>query len=242
MKLPVKIDLCPIEEAIFEIRYSSDTPSDAIFGMLYGAIGKFFNSEPVSLPILQLPEAVRRQDPNLKYKGYHKLQKDNNVLSIGPDVLTFSNSNPYSGWKEWSTFFYEVFNKIKKTNVLDKVERIGLRYINLFSSNIFEKVKCEVKIDDKQLKEESTNLRTEMLDEGFIKVLQIGNSVTRVKDEKAITGSVIDIDILYMVEDSSEFFKNYKDLVEKAHHKEKEMFFSLLNKSFLDEFNPNYGE
>ncbi|MBU0464797.1 MAG: hypothetical protein KKD21_03920 [Proteobacteria bacterium] len=34
------------------------------FGMLYGAIGDFFENEPTPLPILQLPEAIRSQDPN----------------------------------------------------------------------------------------------------------------------------------------------------------------------------------
>lgn len=241
-KLPILIDPCPIEEAIFEIRFSSKIPSEAIFGILYGSIGDFFEKEPKPLPILQLPEAIRRQDPNLRYQALHQFIKTGHTLNIGPDVLTFSTTNPYCGWKEWSAFFYGILKKFFSTKIVNQVERLGLRYINRFDYNIFDKVKCEVTIIGQKLNNESTNLRTEIIDEGFTKVLQIGNSIAMLKDNKLINCSVVDIDILYNIEDSPKFLKNYHEVVEKAHVKEKELFFSLLNKSFLEKFNPNYGD
>ncbi len=241
-KLPVIIDPCPIEEAIFEIRYSSKIPNEARFGMLYGAIGSFFENEPIPLPILQLPEAIRSQDPNLKYKAHHQFSKGSHIFNVGPDVLTFSTLHPYSGWKDWSSFFYKLLKKILETNVVGQVERIGLRYVNRFDYNIFAKIQCEVKIINKKLTCESTNLRTEIIDEGFVKLLQIGNSITMIKDKKQIECSVIDIDVLYDIKDSKKFLNNYQELIEKAHVKEKELFFSLLNEPFLAEFNPKYGD
>lgn len=241
-KLPVIIDPCPIKEAILEIRYSSAYPSDAVFGMFYGKIGKLFKDKPVSLPILQLPEAIRRSDPALKYKAYHQFSKGNHSLNIGPDVLTFSTNEPYSGWKDWSVFFYDILAKSIAAEVMTKIERVGLRYINHFDNNILEKIHCEVNLVGKKLINESTNLRTEALDEDFIKILQIGNSVTMVKGNKSFSGSVIDIDILCNIKDSKLFLENYEEVIEKAHNKEKELFFSLLKDSFLEEFNPSYGE
>jgi len=240
--LPDIIEICPIDEAVFEIRYTSKSPVDAIFGILYSKIKDFFTGNPVPLPILQLPEAVRSQDPNLKYQAYHQLQKDNLILKIGPKMLGFSNLKPYSGWKNWSEFFYNVLKEILQTEVINQVERIGLRYINLFNTNIFDKVKFEIKINKDILKDESTHLRTEILDEGFIKILQIGNSVNVIKINENIISSFIDIDCIYNIEDDFNFFKNYKDIVEKAHIKEKTLFFSLLEDSFLKELKPYYGE
>ena len=240
-KLPVVIDPCPIEEAIFEIRYSSKIPSEARFGMLYGAIGDLFSADPIPLSILQLPEAIRSQDPNLKYKAHHQFKENNHTINVGPDVLTFSTLNPYCGWKEWSAFFYKILEKIFAINLISRVERIGLRYINRFDHNIFEKIQCEVKIIDTLLTDESTSLRTEIIDEKFTKILQIGNSITMLKDDKPIHCSVIDIDILSNIEDTQKFIKEYNKIVERAHIKEKELFFSLLNESFLEDFNPNYG-
>lgn len=241
-KLPVEIKICPIKETILEIRYSSKIPSDAIFGSLYGELRPFFDSDPQSLPILQLPEAIRRQDPSLKYKAHHQFKKDNLILSIGPDVLVFSNISPYVGWGRWSNFFYEILKKLLKIDVLDKVERVGLRYINIFDDNIFDKVDCEIKIIDDILTGQSTNLRTEILDENIIKVLQIGNSVTMMSDNNPVHGSIIDIDCLMNIDDTSDFFKSYHDIIEYAHNKEKELFFSLLKKEFLEALKPIYGE
>ena len=241
-KLPVVIDPCPIEEAIFEIRYSSKIPSEARFGLLYGIIGDLFNKEPISLPILQLPEQIRNQDPNLKYKAHHQFKTKNQILNVGPEVLTFSTLKPYCGWKEWSTFFYKILEEIFSINLINTIERIGLRYINRFDHNIFDNIQCEVKLIDKKLAEESTNIRTEILDGEFTKILQIGNSITMMKDNNLINCSVIDIDILCNIKDTQEFFNDHHKIVEKAHIKEKELFFPLLNESFLEDFNPKYGD
>ena len=244
IQLPNKIDICPIKEAILEIRYSSEYPVDAIFGILYATIKDFFTEKPISLPILQLPESVREQDPNLKYHAYHKLLKDNIILNIGPRVLTFINLTPYKGWKEWSKFFYGVLEKIKEIRVLNNIERIGLRYINLFDGKIFDKVKFEVKINNKALSNESTSLRTEIIDDKLIKILQIGNSVNIKRNNTEMISSIIDIDCLYNFDDTLDFSDNYchiKEKIENAHVKEKELFFSLLEDSFLKELKPEFG-
>ncbi len=125
---------------------------------------------------------------------------------------------------------------------MNKIERIGLRYINLFDENIFDKVKFEVKIIDKPLTHESTNLRTEIIDDKFVKVLQIGNAVNFIKNNSTLTGSIIDIDCLYNIEDNLDFFTNYRKVIEDAHIREKKLFFSLLEESFLKELQPKFGE
>lgn len=240
--LPDKIEICPINEAILEIRYSSDFPKDAIFGIVYSVVKDFFPDKPVPLPILQLPETVREQDPNLQYKPHHTLKKDNIVFNIGPKVLTFSNISPYIGWTEWSKFFYSIYEKVKTTEVISSVERIGLRYINIFKENIFDKVKLEINLIDNILNDESTTFRTEIIDGELLKVLQIGNSLNIIRNNKPFIGSVIDIDCIYQVNDSADFFANFYKIIETAHIKEKDLFFSLLEKSFLEELKPTYGE
>ena len=243
MKLPDKIKKCPITESVFEIRYTSEMPVDAIFGILYAAIKDIFTKDPTPLPILQLPEKIRVQDPNFKYQPCHKLEKDNFILSIGPRVLTFSNQSPYTGWNEWSKFFYEVISNIQKSKVINKIERLGLRYINFFEGNIFEKTKIEIKIDKNILKEESTNLRTEIIQNDIVQILNIGNSVNIKCGNSSKIGSIIDIDCLYNFKDPFDFTngQSYRDIIEKLHAKEKELFFTLLKEAFLKELIPIYG-
>lgn len=241
-KLPNKIENCPIKESVLELRFASEYPVDAIFGILYAQIKDFFDKEVVSLPVLQLPESVRAQDPNLKYQAYHQVSKDNIILKIGPRVLTFVNSSPYEGWGKWSNLFYDVLEKIMETDVINRVERVGLRYINFFNDNIFDKVKCKINLINTEINTESTNLRTEIIDNNYIMVVQIGNSVDFQINNKILKGSIIDIDCLYNPESNIVSFEKYKNIIEEAHNKEKELFFSLLNDSFLGDLNPKYGE
>ncbi|MCK5741688.1 MAG: TIGR04255 family protein [Chlorobi bacterium] len=240
--LPDKIEKCPITEAIFELRFTSDFPDEAIFGIIYAEVKDDFKEGHESLPILQLPEKVRAQDPGLMYKAHHRLAKGNMVLNIGPRVLSFANSDIYTGWAEWSKFFNTILNKIEKTNVLTNIERIGLRYINIFSDNIFDKVKLEVKIDNKILSDESTNLRTEIIDGQYINILQVGNSLNITKNNQDISGSIIDIDCIYNVENTTEFLSDRSDIIEGLHNNEKKLFFSILKESFLEELKPTYGD
>ena len=81
MDIPKKITPCPIIESILEIRFNTKIPSEAIFGMVYSRIqGRFFpNME--KLPILQIPDQLRSNDPNLMFRPTHKLYKDNLLIS-----------------------------------------------------------------------------------------------------------------------------------------------------------------
>ncbi len=239
-KVPKKLKICPIKESIFEIRFSTDIPSDAIFGIVYSHVGDIFPKNSIKqLPILQIPEQLRNNDPKLKYQALHRLIKDNLSLSVGPNVLTFGNHQEYVGWTRWSEFFENIIEKLKSTNIFQKVERIGLRYINIFNENIFNNLNIELKINKNKLINETSNLRTELLDSGFIKILQIGNAVKIQNNTNAFTGSLIDIDCIYNFNNES-FIKIYLEIVNKAHDKEKELFFSILKKDYLNKFEPNY--
>ena len=238
--IPKKLNICPLEEAVFEIRFSSDTPPDAIFGIIYSSVKDIFPKESIKqLPVQQIPEQIRLKDPNLKYQALHRLQKDNLSLSIGPNTLIFGNTKEYLGWHAWSTFFHSILNEVEKTEVLSKVERIGLRYINIFDNNILENTNVKLLIDNNQLLHETSNLRTELVDSGFIKVLQIGNAVNITSNNQSRIGSIIDIDCIYNFKDE-DFFKDYSGLINMAHEKEKELFFTLLNDEFLKSLNPKY--
>ncbi len=242
-KLPLSIDPCPISESVFEIRYQPRVPVDAVFGILYSLVGKYFKDPPVSLPILQLPEAIRTQNPDLAYQPHYRLGNGNLILSIGPKTLTFSNIRPYMGWGKWSSFFESLLDDIKTSNVINYVERTGLRYINVFDKGILSNIELEIKLKDKVLLDESTTFRSEILDSGLIKILQIGSTVSISTDGKERTGSLIDIDcITNLNESADDFFKHYREVASLSHTKEKELFYDLLKPEFLATLNPIYGD
>jgi uncharacterized protein (TIGR04255 family) len=160
-------------------------------------------------------------------------------LSIGPNVLVFGNHKEYLGWNNWSKFFNDVLSKIKTTGLLKSVERIGLRYTNIFDKNIFENANIDLLINNKKLLNETSNLRTEINDSGFIKILQIGNAVNIISNNTTRIGSIIDIDCIFNCTKEN-FFETYLDIINKAHDKEKELFFEILKDKFIIELGPEY--
>jgi uncharacterized protein (TIGR04255 family) len=72
MEIPIKISPSPIVDSILELRFTTSLHHDAIFGIVYSAFKADYQKHE-SLPILQLPEPVRKTDPNLKFKPYYRL-------------------------------------------------------------------------------------------------------------------------------------------------------------------------
>jgi uncharacterized protein (TIGR04255 family) len=238
----ITIEPCPIEEAVLEIRFSSGFPSEAIFGMIYSAVREYFQgARPVALPITQLPEQIRDLDPNLKYQAHHQLEKNNFRLGIGPRVIVFSNTIRYAGWNAWSDFIKKTSLMINASGIIENIERLGLRYVNVFDGPILEKINFQLHYGEKKLIEETTNLRTELIDNDILKVLQISNSVYVNIGESKKTCSIIDIDCILSINMlESEFFEQFDSIVNKLHSEEKQLFFKLLKTSFIEKLNPIY--
>lgn len=243
-RIPIKIDNCPIIESIFEIRFISNYPPEAVFGIFYQEISTVFkNAELIKLPIMQLPEAVRLSDPNLKYQAHHRLEQANQSIGLGPHVLIFSMNKPYSGWTQWSSFIIDILKHLTKEKVFRKIERTGLRYINVFDDEIFSIAKIKINLNNDCLDKQSTSLRTEMNDEEFIKILNISNNININYKNENIFGSMLDLDIIKKIDLSNdEFKKELKNILMTSHDKEKDLFFNLLTDDYINSLVPHYEE
>lgn len=239
MKLPKKIDPCPIVEAVVEIRFDSILPGDAIFGMVYN---HFKDDYPTlsKLPILQLPDAIRSKDPNLIFSPHYKMQKDDFVLQIGPKVLSLVNVKEYSGWDTFYSKILETFNIISKLNIVDTVSRFGLRYINVFKNlNIFKYSDFKAVLGDKPYEDVKADITIEMSSGDYINKFKVVNSAKVTVQDAFFEGSVIDVDISFH-KPSKNFFENMEEIIEKSHHEEKKVFFGLLKDSYIQSLNPEY--
>jgi len=240
--LPLRIEPCPIIEAVAEVRFSTAYPSEAVFGVVYSKLNETF-PEVEKLPILQMPEVVRNQDPNLRYQPQYALKKGNLQLRIGPRTLTFSNSAPYLGWRSFYAAIVAALEHIRDTEVIKFPERIGIRYINLFKGAILDRINVRVVVSGTELATESTNLRTEVVEGDFIKIIQVANNVGVNTPAFSGPGSLLDVDCIYnFAQPGTDFYSRYEEVFKTAHAHEKETFFSLLKAEFLDQLNPVYGE
>lgn len=234
MNLPKNINPCPIVDALLEVRFTSKINANAVFGLIYSVLQKEFQKVE-TLPILQLPDVVRASDPNLKYKPYYKISNENFVIQIGPDVISISSFPKYLGWELFSKIIFDALTKIESVGIINVIERIGIRYINFFETNIFEKVNLKVCIGKDDILYKNTIVRTEIEQGEFSSTLQVANNAII----NGKLGSIIDIDT-FVTKNLDVFFSRKTELINAGHLKEKELFYSLLKPEFLNTLNPTY--
>lgn len=234
MRLPKAITPCPIVEALVEIRFTTKIHPSAIFGMIYNVLQVDF-PKVESLPILQLPEVVRANDPNFKFKPHYRVSSQSFVTQIGPDVLTISSSPDYSGWGDFSKQIFSILNRVEKIGIVDSVTRFGIRYINFFNNDIFNDIDLKITIGKDDIAYNNTIIRTEIEQVPYSSTLQVANNA----NHNGRLGSIIDIDT-HTESNLVDFFKNKESLIAGAHAKEKELFYSMLKDSFLETLNPIY--
>lgn len=234
--VPRKITPCPIKEAVFEVRFKPALPEDAVFGVLYTFFKEeFTNFEP--LPIMQLPNAIRSQDPNLKYAAHYRCCSNSFIVQIGPRAVSFININEYVGWDTFYSKIEEVIKKLEQANVAEEIERIALRYINTFRDlDIYEKSNFQLTLGETSLFQNELNITTIIRDDFGFRRLAVANDASFDQNGKQVQGSIIDIDsVAHPASHSS-----LKEAIEYAHEKEKDLFFKILDSDFLKGFNPEY--
>lgn len=236
MKLPTKITPCPIIDVTLGIHFESSLPSGAVFGILYNEFkGKYPNYD--ELPILQIPEAIRNSDQNLKYHAHYKLSNETFTLLIGSNSLSISNPKDYVGWDSFFSEVLYVIDTVKKINIINSVSRLGLRYVDFFQDiNILEKIQNKIIIENSV----STNLVSQIEAGDFIQTLRIINNVKLNRDNIEYNGSIIDIDTS-LNEYNEDILNKFSETIEDAHKIEKKLFFNLLDEEFLKTLNPEYG-
>ena len=240
MELPKKIDPCPIVEAVVEIRFESNFPKEAVFGILYNVIKTKFQAVE-ELPILQLPGNILANDPKLTFKPHYRLKKDNFILQIGPRVVSLSSVSPYSGWKVYYEELKDFIDKINSSEVISNVFRLGIRYINFFEDiNIFESLELKIFKEGNPILNDKMFFNTIHEEDKYSCDLKIQSADSVViGGGNPQKGSIIDIDI-FMDKVEIPVLNSEESLISEGHNIEKRIFFELLSPSFLETLNPQY--
>ena len=238
MRLPVKIDPCPITEAIIEIRFDTSKPEDAVFALVYNAVQDRY-PQIEKTPLHRIPEDMRREGSGLAYKPIFRLSSDSHLLQVGPRVVSVIVQEPYRGWNDFSSEILRVFTLISGLGIIDSVSRLGIRYSNFFGFDIFSKINLSVALNNEPFFSEETTFKAVIPSDSFRSTLLINNTTTHVK--RSEVGSIIDIDT-FSTDVSEEFFERAEKLITEGHQVEKELFFSLLKPEFLETLNPEWAE
>lgn len=238
-EIPKRIEECPITEAIVEIRFAPNIDRSAVFGILYNNLRESYSDGPQKLPILELPDQIRANDPGLKYSPHYRLQKDNLSCHIGPDVFSTIAVEPYPGWVVFSEEILSNIKYLRKSDIVEKIERIGIRYINFFPSDVLNDVELKIYITGDVLDSSDTNIVTSIEEGTYISRVEISGNRRRNIQSESHVGTLIDIDTVYNG-DVTNFFEDAHSIIKEGHSVEKKIFFNLLKEDLIKKLKPIY--
>lgn len=239
--IPEKLKNDAIVEALFEIRFSMSTVPEVFFGRIADST-PWKNFKQASMPISQLPLALRQADPTLRYQPLFQMvdEKEKRALRIGTNMISYSRGMPYVGWKVFKTELEEVIAVVfEKTHELH-VERLGLRYLNALKHDLHG----IHSISDLDLKVEIANER--ITGSANLNVTTDATSDTastvRVATTDFVQGDIppgtsvyVDVDIFTNSEGFQTTNQSFvREWIERAHSKEKAKFFQLLRESTIE--------
>ena len=233
-RVPKKITPCPILEAVVQLRFDTETPSDVVTGGLSQQLrGRY--SKRVSLPIMNLPEELRIKDPQLKFAPWFRLEGEGFFLHLGPSMLSIHCPKEYKGWRLYRQAILEVIEAVQGSKIIKQVREMGLKYISFFEGNIFEKTKAHLSLDGCSLIGQKTRLESKFEQGGFDCMVRILNRAF----VDTQPGSVVEVGVR-TIQKLSLADTQYGEMIDQAHRVQKQIFFSLPKEDFLNQLNPEF--
>jgi len=238
-RLPIKIDPCPIVEAILEIRFITSESWRTLPGLLFAHIRERY-PEQKDLPLAQLPDEIRRHEPAFTYQPLVQFLGRDFLIQFGPRVVSLvTKPNQYPGWAAVETEMTWLLGQLQKLGFVSEGERLGVRYINFFVFDVFEKLLLDVTMGGKRLAGPELSITTVLPRLPLTARLQVANSAILGTGDDAKHGSVLDVDV-WLGSLDFEIFQNGLAKFGEAHQFEKQIFFGLLKPEFLGTLNPIY--
>lgn len=240
---PNKISPCPIVETTINIKCSLKVPKEALVGVIYNPLQQVYGEQILivrSTPLASIPDAIREQDPNLRNRPTAEILCPEGRLQFGQNNIFIGLNMPYSSWDNAHKFIDKILNTIIQLNIISNVEHVSLKYLDFFSEiNIFNQINLNIVWPQKDnICSRSTAFKTELMNNGFVHVLQITNSVHLKNEYLHIDndGSLIDLTTLCLEVD----VQNMINKINECHTESKRFFFELLKKEFIETLSPEY--
>lgn len=187
------------------------------------------------LPLSDVPREIVAQEPNLQFAPHYTLRKQNFQLLVAPKMLALSCHAPYPGWDRLFGEFQAVYAATGE-RIVERLARVGLRYIDFFPGSIFDNVKLSLALQGMNALPDRMTLHIPFQGrDGFELALRLTNGARRAPYPHE-SGSLLDVDTAAAPPADA----HLDDLILSAHRQQKELFFALVEDDFLQTLNPEY--
>lgn len=249
-RLPLKLQKEPLIDALFEIRFSSDSPASAILpGYLFSKLDGAKSIE--SLPAMGLPKDVREADPSFKYTPLIRITWGDYFINVGDRNIAIACKYPYPGWAKFKNAIQVVIAAINEIKIIKSVNRYSTKYIDLIQSSSVEEqiamVNVELRIANHKLSKENFQLRVDLPDENLLHIIQIVSSakmqLKNNSDTETKEGLVIDVDTIADQPQPitlDDLLISLSDRLDKIHQANKKVFFDCITASTIHSMDPIY--
>ncbi len=242
-QMPQKLQVSPLRETIFEIRFQPTTPAagDLLPGLLYSAMKSDY-PEVMPLPMASVPRGIREKNPDLHFQPSHRLQGNVTSVQVGDRAVSLITTE-YPGWNRFREKLESLIKAVRETGLVKHVDRFSLKYINIIEASGTEKqlalINMKIELNNAAPSERGFQLRAEYDEGKCITIIQItpGSTAKHPSSGKEVSGLLFEVDTIRFEPDSA-FLTNPAAFLEEGHSVAKRTFFSLLAKTTLERLQP----
>jgi len=227
-KIPKSINPCPIKSASIELRFNSSLKDESIRQILFTTLkDKITNVGHVAHRSNNEPNAI-------EFTNRVNLICDSMVVGYAKSSLLFETIQDYPLWDDFIRFVSESLLKLSDSFKIERLTRVGLRYINFFdhSQKLEDIVDFKYTIGENELKFTNYLFKSEQIVSGKKVVITLTDNATFQKDSIIEKGSVLDIDIAALGDLPVRFDDSLLRIIEDAHKVENQMFFNILTDAY----------
>ena len=138
-ELPKKLNADPIIDAVIEIRVETAQPLGSLMPGVLHQVKEVGFLQSQQLPAANIPEQIRRSDPNLMYQPLIKIElEDGFSLLVGDQVLAIVSPMPYVGGVSFKNKALQVINiLLDLSNQIVKLSEIAEYKYTSFKNSIY---------------------------------------------------------------------------------------------------------
>jgi uncharacterized protein (TIGR04255 family) len=244
MKIPRKITPDNIKDSIVQIVFNPACPPELVIGRFEYHLQTMFEFKgggpPSSKQVFKLPDGNEFNFESGIAGGFFLDKKELVKVNVTSNTLTFNSFSGYPGWETMHGTIKSTVREMLEKGIIEAVLRIGVRFISQFNEiEIFQKLKLSLTLNISNKRFATTQIRSEYEEDGFKIILNILNNFPRTEKNVQQKFSTVDIDVIKFYASSNDI-NDINDGVDKAHFKQKSIFFSLLSDEYLRTLNPEY--